>query len=288
MLNMRYEPGSPDILSEFTFRTNNNLINKSDIRDYQWGYVEQFNKVKAFTRSLSTHSIPVTFYQRRSGSENELYTIPEKVYAMFDRDVMMNTQGKLWIEKEKRKGYYINCYIIGSKKSEYDNGVVIKTTFTILSDFKWHKEMSRSFGDIQPSGEGEFLDYQYDHEYDYGTSANITSIMDFQNEAIAPFDFKIVFHGPWETPIVTVGGQIYRVYTSVDNDEKLIVDSLRKVIYKTNENDEYLTNEFVARDRENYIFQKMPVSNNKSEVEVPDGKTVDITAYIERSEPPWI
>lgn len=288
MLEMKYEAGSPDgKVKEFVFQAANNRINKSDIRDYEWNYKTQFSKVKRFYKELKTASIPIFFYQRRSASDTqELYHNAERMYATFDRDVRSMKPGKLWVGD-----YYINCYIVASKKKEYDNGVVIEMTLTVLSDFRWRKIASHTFGLESGGGGGggtsEFLDFEYDFEYDYSSSPDTSDLRKWQAESIAPFDFRIEFQGPVDDPELIVGGQIYRVYTEVAESERLIVDSLERRVYRKLIDGTEI-NEFNNRDKDYPIFQPMPISEGITEVTWTEGHVVTLYAYIERSEPKWI
>ena len=267
----------------FTFNVDNNRLNKSDIRDYEWQYTEQYNRVKAFNTTLKTRSIPVTFFNRFGQKyANELYTKPQDLYAMTDYDVRMLQPGKLYIGD-----YYINCYIVGSSKQKYDNGVVIAESLTVLSDFMWHKEVQRIFGAGVYTPSEEDSDYPYDYPWDYVTAGTrrLTS------DSIAPFNFRIVFSGVVENPKLTViaGGKsaIYQVFYTLAEGELLTVDSLDKTIYLTKVNGEKV-NLYANRDRTNYIFQKMPVENGVSLIQYEPTKLVTVTAYVERSEPKWI
>lgn len=266
---------------EFVFNVDNNRINKSDVRDYEWNYIEQYEKIKLFTKDLSTRTIPVFFFNRSQYMyHNELYYKAEDLYEIIDRDVRTLKQGKLYVGD-----YFVNCYVVGSSKAEYDNGVIISENLIILSDWNWRKDITRLFGGssaFQPTSQER--DFPYDYRWDYVLGA---SQQRFVTDAIAPFDFKIAFQGPVENPTLVVQNQIYRVYTTVEEGEYLTVDSVEKTIIKTKQNGDTV-NEFNYRDRENYIFEKMPVRNGSSLVIWQEGKLVTVTAYLERSEPKWI
>ena len=266
---------------EFVFGIENNRINKSDIRDYEWNYTEQYDKIKKFTKGLTTRSIPVHFFNRSYYMyHDEMLYRAEDLYAMTDRDVRTLNQGKLYIGD-----YYINCYIVASAKQEYDNGVIISETLSVLSDFKWRKNVERTFGGSSAYEPGSSdVDYPYDYMWDYVLGASQSRLV---SDSVAPFDFRIDFQGPVENPMLIVGGHIYRVYASVYQGEYLTVDSIEKTITKTKQNGE-VVNLFNYRDRENYIFEPMPVRNGSSLVQWQEGKIVNITAYVERSEPKWI
>lgn len=266
---------------EFVFGIENNRINKSDIRDYEWAYVEQYEKIKKFSKNLSTKSIPVFFFNRPYARyRNEMYYRAEDLYAIVERDVRTITMGKLFVGD-----YYVDCFVVASAKNDYNNGIIISETLSVLSDWRWRKDVKKIFGAasvFEPTSEEK--DYPRDYMYDYipgGSSRRLVS------GSVAPFDFRIDFQGAVDTPTLIVGNQIYRVYTEIFEGEYLTVDSVKKTIIRTKANGEKV-NEFNNRDRENYIFEKMPVRSGSSFVQWQDGKIVTITAYVERSEPKWI
>jgi len=287
MLECKYVAGFPKKgRSEFVFQTANNRINNSDIRDYSWEYDERFNKVRGFSKGLTTRKIPVFFYQRMSATDkNEMCTSAETMYEIFDRDVRAQKMGTLYIGD-----FWINCYIIASEKKQYNNGVIIEEEITLLSDFTWHKTVKRVFGVSSGGGGGQdydFLDFSYDFEYDYGSAYGSNDTRFLASEAIAPFNFRIEFTGPVENPTLIVGGQTYRVFTSVLQDEVLIVDSIEKRVYR-HRPDGVDVNEFDNRDRDYYIFEPMPAEGDDTLVVWQEGHIVTLYAYIERSEPKWI
>ena len=79
----------------------------------------------------------------------------------------------------------------------------------------------------------------------------------------------------------------YQVFTKLEIGEYLAVDSYDKTIIKTKVNGEEI-NEFGKRDRQHYIFDKMPVNGGNSIIIFEPNSIVSITAYVERSEPKWI
>lgn len=261
----------------FIFGIGNNRINKSDIRDYEWTYTEQYDKIKKFSKELKTRSIPVHFFNR-FGRDGEMYDRAEDLYSITDLDVMTTSPGRLYIGD-----YCIEAYVVASAKPEYDNGVLISEVLSILSDFRWRKEVKKTFGGSSAYERTGTSDYPHDYMYDYIASHSQRRLV---THAIAPFDFQIVFQGPVETPMLIVGGNVYRVYTEIYTGEYLTVDSVQKTVTRTKVNGEKV-NEFSFRDRENYIFQKMPVRNGSSLVTWQEGKVVELTALVERSEPTW-
>lgn len=261
----------------FNFGVGNKRFNRGEIRDYTWAYNDNYNKVKAFNTELQTKSIQIFFIN--TGTQI-LEKTAEQFYRVIDEDVRRMQMGKLYYND-----YYVNCYIIGSSKTNYDSGVVIGEEITVLSDFVWRKDVKQAFGlGAVAVIEGGF-DYPYDYPYDYAPDYDSRR---FVTKAIAPFDFTIEWSGYELNPQVTVNGHIYRVYVELFEGQNLAIDSVNKTIIRTLA-DGTKINEFDNRDRNNYIFEKMEVVDGSSIVELEGSlsKCV-ITAHIERSEPTWI
>lgn len=258
-----------------------NFLNESDIRDYQWEYSANYNRVYSFDKSLTEKTLPVIFYHLLDWEHrNDIWENANLMYEIFDRDVREGTPGKLWIGD-----YYIDAYIVGSSKSDYSNEKIIKINFSVLSDFRWRKDVVKTFGGATPFEPGSYdVDYPHDYKYDYVPGNNIRILT---SEAVAPFDFEILFQGPAEDPMVVAGGWIYRVYTILEAGEFLVVNSISKTIKKITRSGQEI-NEFSKRDREHYIFQKMPVSSGSTSIMWQPNHIVQITAFTERSEPKWI
>ena len=98
---------------------------------------------------------------------------------------------------------------------------------------------------------------------------------------------EIVFHGACEDPTLIAGGKVYRVYTALEEGEYLTINSIEKTIVKTKANGEKV-NEFSRRDRENYIFEKMPATDGRTLMQWQEGCIVSVRSFTERSEPKWI
>lgn len=267
----------------FNFQIENRRMNRGTLRDYEWEHTDEYNRVRVFTRSLTSRTANI-FFLRRSGVDNDLQNTAERFYRIIDEDVRRLQQGKLYYND-----YYIKCYIIGSKKDNYDSGVVIGEEVTILSDFVWRKDITKVISrQAAQEASGTGIDYPYDYEYDYAADYDYRR---FVNGAIAPYDFTIVFGGKtagWtRNPQIIVNGHIYRVFVELNGGETLTVDSLNKTIIRTKA-DGTKVNEFDNRDRNNYIFKKMEEVDGISTVEIEEFLTAVLTAHIERSEPTWI
>jgi len=93
-----------------------------------------------------------------------------------------------------------------------------------------------------------------------------------------------VIYGACENPGITVAGHLYEVAASVAANEYLTIDSVNKTVVLTH-TDGTTENCFNLRNRDSYIFEKMPVG--LSEIAVNGDFKFDIVLLEERSEPKW-
>lgn len=269
VLECRYVNSAGDTVY---FGTDGTFLNEGSIRDYQWEYTTQYSKVKAFNKSMKERVLPVVL------AGESLFENAEKLYSILDYDVLTGNQGTLYIGD-----YFIRCYIVASAKSKYTNGKIIKLNLSVLSDFRWWKEVYKIFG-ASSAYEDEDIDYPRDYLMDYSPPG---SNQKFVSESVGPFEFEIVFQGPVVNPTLIVEGNLYRVYTTILPAERLTINSLDKRVYRTKVRGAE-ENEFMYRDREHYIFEKMPSVDGISKVNWQTGHIVSIKAFTERSEPRWI
>ena len=105
------------------------------------------------------------------------------------------------------------------------------------------------------------------------------------NEGFVSSNFIITIFGHVYNPTLYIGGHKYSVKVTVGENEYLTIDSMNKTIVLTKDNGEQI-NCFNDRDRDSYIFEKIPsgVSVVTSEHEVLQ---FNLTLLEERGEPKW-
>ena len=97
-------------------------------------------------------------------------------------------------------------------------------------------------------------------------------------------NFKLRIYGACINPAIIIGDHTYKVNCTVNAGEYLTIDSTTKKIYVTG-TDGTVTNVFSQRDRESYIFEKIPVG--MVTVAWGGGYGFDLILLEERSEPKW-
>lgn len=104
------------------------------------------------------------------------------------------------------------------------------------------------------------------------------------NTGIVEMPFRLIIYGPCVNPVIYISNHAYQVNCSVESGEHLIIDSSEKTIQLVS-NHGIISNKFAQRNKESYIFQKIPAGSNNITWDGSFG--FDITLFEERSEPRW-
>lgn len=197
-------------------------------------------------------------------------------------DIINKKPGKLIIGE-----YYINAYMISSSTAPYDGADWTQKDVTFFCPYPfWIMEISNSFepstGEAQDSG--EFLDYEYDFSYDYSQASggNVIWIVDHY----APCEFLMTIFGPAEDPRLTINGNPYQVYTTLGDNDYLQIDSRNNSITAFLNNG---TRQNLYDMRPKYPNPSVftPIKPGNISVQWPGSFGIDLTLYLERSEPKW-
>lgn len=260
---------------EINFGQNGIYVNSNDLHDFAWTYNSKNNRISSFEKGIVEKTIPVVI---QCDSEEEGILIKNRLFECAEKDVLAMQYGRLIIGD-----YYLQCYITASKKSDYLIGKNhMKTSLTVISDLpSWVKETTFTYG-YGSEAEGRNLDYNNDFPYDFtsnllGKSLNNTSFIDT--------NFRIIIYGACENPSVKIADHEYSVAATAESNEYITIDSINKTIILTHK-DGTTENLFNKRNRESYIFEKIPVG--MSLILLQGCQKADIILLEERSEPKWI
>lgn len=257
------------------------MLKDTDLFNYEWDYItkNEYNpEVTKFTRSMNNKSISIALL---AANKEEYNANCNKLLEVFEKDINSVKTGRLYVDD-----YYLPCYIIGKDVQTFSrNAKIIVNTFTILTEKgRWLKDVEKLYGHGLDPVDTPDTDYPRDYPrgYVYSRFGNV-----LVSDSFVPFDFEISIEGPAENPTIMAGENIYRVFTTLASGEHLIINSKTKKITKI-QRDGTEVNEFYLRDRDNYIFEKMPVINGGTYIHSGDESLVfSIKAFTERSEPKW-
>ena len=253
------------------------FVNQSDLRDFAWEITSKNDKIASFRKGIVTKKLPVIV---KCETEAEGLAIRDNIFEVAERDVLAMKHGTLMVGD-----YYLKCYITGSKKNDYlTNGSYMVLELTVQTDFpQWVKETTTPYG-LTADGESAFLDYPIQYLHDY---MNVQVNGYINNTNFVASNFRMVIHGEIINPTIHIGGHMYNVDVEVGAEERLIIDSVEKNIVLVDKNGKVLKNCFNLRNRESYIFEKIPVGESLFICQNPYIR-FDITLLDERSEPKWI
>lgn len=250
------------------------FVNENNLRDYTWNATEKNNKISSFSKKVTTRTIPVVIL---CNSEDEGMEIRNRLFEVIEKDVLAMKHGRIVIGD-----YYLKCFVTASAKKKYlSTKTSITISLTVTTDYPyWIKETIETFG--YGSGKpGKNLDYNTDHPYDYTSNMLGEQVA---NTGIVPENFRIRVYGACDNPQISIGGHLYEVKVKIERNEYLTIDSAtKKIILKHTNGSE--TNCFNLRNRDSYIFEKIPTGINK--VSANNDFKFDVTLYEERSEPKW-
>lgn len=249
-------------------------VNENDLRDFVWDITSKNNRISSFSRGVVTKTLPVVI---ACISEVDGIANRNKLFELTEKDVLAKKHGRIIIGD-----YYMKCFVTGSVKTGYlQTKRQLMVTLTISTDFPfWIKETTTTFGYGEGSA-GKNLDFENDFPYDY---ASELASKPLNNTNFVPSNFRMNIYGPCVNPKVTIAGHDYEVSVSIESNEYLTIDSINKTIVLTH-TDGSTTNCFNLRNKESYIFEKMPTG--MSNVTGSTGFKFDVTLLEERSEPKW-
>ena len=266
MLKMTY---TNHLGEEIKFGEGNILVNQSDVRDYKKNYKIVNDKVEDIEDETRNPQFDVFIF----GPDRK--NIANHFYEAIDIDAIRNKNGILNIGD-----YYLDGYFVGNKKVKYANSILIHLQVEFVAGGKWYKQEKKSY--IQEEIEDSGLDFAYDFDYDFTLDKDNHLIV---NSSFIESDFVMKIMGEVSNPTITIADHIYSVNADVDEGEYLVINSKEKTISLVKANGE-IVNMFYARNRDNYIFEKIPVGRNS--VEYNEDLNFEITLLDERSEPKWI
>ena len=234
-------------------------------------------RIKKFYKDVQEAELEVEVF---SETKEEFDAIMYQMHRTFDRDIKRMTPGRLWWN-----GFYKEVFAMENSYEDFEElfeSVTKKITFVSVNPY-WIKTTGyRFFPKQSEEEEATGFDYPYDFMFDYGVS-NVSQFL--ENESLEDCNFEIKFYGPCYNPYITIGDNTYRIFATLTQGEYAVVDSRTKKITKVSVIGEE-TNIFHLRDRNSYIFEKIP--EGLLPVVKPAEVSVEVVLYDERGEPDWI
>lgn len=251
------------------------FVNENDLRNFSWVVDTMNDKISGFSKGIVSKTIPIII---KCNSKAEGLAMRDHLFEVFEKDIIAKQYGRIVVGE-----YYLRCFVTDSSKSGYlTSAEYMELELVIQTDLpNWAREITTRF--LTTTKDEGFLDFPYDFSYDLKNGMALGEIF---NSGIISTDFRIDIYGTVVNPVIFIGGHEYSVNTEVASGEVLTIDSVEKTITLTKVNGKKV-NCFMHRNRNSYIFQKIP-----SGVSTVTTGAVDfsfaVTLLEDRSEPRWI
>lgn len=254
------------------------------LRDFTWDYSYtgfpdgSGGSVGMFSRNDKTKTFTVSAHAYWA---DELSALLNRLNNIAEYDVRELSPGKLWLDNQ-----YIQCYTTASSitnRSTRANFVTKDITILPVIPF-WCMEETKHFlvgGSSTTSPDAKRYDGRY--PYRYGTGYSQATL----DNTIGnwPTPMVITIYGAVTNPSISIGGFMYTLNTTLQPNERAVIDQLHRKIYKIGTTGAH-TNLYNARDKTIDIFRFAPVG--MVSVLYNGDYPFDITLIHQRSEPLWI
>ena len=261
---------------EFHFNENGAFLNAGGLRDYSWNVAMKNNRISVLEKGIIRFNLPLYII---APTEEKGIEFKNKLFEIVEKDVLAMKKGR-FIAGD----HYLQCYVTASSKSEYlKSARCMNVTLTVQTDSPfWIKESHYIFYKHPTVSDYNYLDFKYDYPIDYWVGTHKSRIL--HNSSFAESNFRMIIHGECTNPTIKLGGHIYQLNVTLHDSERAIIDSENKTIVLIDDAGEE-TNIFNKRNRDSYIFKKIPAGDITMELE--EVFDLDIIIKEERSEPKW-
>ena len=164
-------------------------LNNNELRSYKWNYSSKNNRISYFSRDVQEKKLPIVVVPDVRDTGNN---IMNRLMELADRDIIAKLPGRIIAGD-----YYLDCYLFASENSRYDlkDGVFYADLTVVTDKPSWIRETTQVFNN-QSGGDG-FLDYPYDHPYDFTSPSKIRRL---ENLGFWDSDFKLIIYGEVTDP----------------------------------------------------------------------------------------
>ncbi len=277
---LKYRSGSAGEELELSGGNIRAHIKTAGLYDYEWevnATTELLgSKIKNFGKKAKKYEITLDF----RGNQEERANAAEKLYELSERDIVKMTPGRLIF-----KDHYLTCYIIGGEIGTSKLKRAVEKTVYVYAPYPfWIREESRSFPPISPDEQQDDARLDYEHDYPYDYTMPYGGDVIWKVDHFAPCEFLMTMFGPAVDPRAVINGHPYQIYTTLDTNEYLQIDSRNNKVIK------YLANGiqqdiYDLRAKQESVFD--PITPGNISVVWPGDFGFDITLFCERSEPRW-
>lgn len=251
----------------------------ADLRNWAWGYNEQFGRYTSFRRDKHERELIIAIAGDYLKAHDDLCDI----YAA---DIIAGAPGQL-----RANGWVLNCYITEAEY-EYGYGLSRRAVFKVMSeDPAWIRTNTRTFSG-ESAGDDPGTDYGRDYTlesgvvgrgYNYGYSLAETHTVPITLPG-SQNGFEVTFYGPIQNPTIHINGYPITANVDINAQQRLKITSngsekTIKILSQTGQE----TDAFIYRSKEYSPFISL---GTYSEISFGDTR-FDFTTIERRSEPTW-
>lgn len=246
-----------------------------DVTEYQNGVT-----VNSFRKKPVTYNTTLTLRGTLSARKRQLNVL----HDIFEYDIYKKSPGTLYFGNS-----YIKCFIKSSDSHISDD---LRCRTDVIIDIYcpypfWIQEKHFSILPLAEVESEDSLSYPYQYSYTYPLTGKNTQL---SIEHYKESDFRMIIYGPTTEVNIYIGDNLYMVDYPVESGEYMVIDSRKnqpsdRRCYLVKE-DGSILNVFNYRNSEVSIFEKIPAGNFGIYYNRNHG--IDLTVFVERSEPEWI
>lgn len=212
------------------------------------------------------------------GNSEEFVQNMEYLYSVIAVDAEENTYGQLYVNDT-----FLRCRIQSSKKENWKGYVYSEVELTFIApELSWVTEVTRQFFPQSEASGASGLDYPYDHPFDFAEED--LGVATWEIDHVRSSEFQMIMYGPCTNPYVLINNHAYALYTDLEADEYLIIDSRDSTVYKYLSNGT-VDNLFHERGLADSVFE--PIPSGLLRINWSGAFGFDLTLFLERREARW-
>lgn len=242
--------------------------------EYEYSETSYGGVITTIKKALEERSLTISVLETNEITFEEAM---EHLHEVLDIDAILQKPGRLYVGD-----MHTQAYITASEKSEWENDagytdidltVVIENPIWIREEkYSFYSEGIKSLNNKRYPG-------RYPYRYVNGVSGDYII-----NPYFKDANFKLVIYGPVIKPQVTIGDNTYRVNITLEEKERLEIDTRERTIVKIKAYGERIS-AYHNRQKGMLFFRKIPTGRHY--ISWTGKFDFDIILYEERSEPRW-
>lgn len=202
----------------------------------------------------------------------------EHLYSAIAVDAEEGTYGRLYVNDT-----FLRCRIQASKKESWKGYVFAEVELTFSApELAWVREQRKEFFPQPEPASDDGLDFPLDFPFDFADIRR--GIATWEIDHVTASDFQMVIYGSCVDPKILINDHAYEVFTTLEANEYMVIDSRDCTIYKHHTNGT-MQNLFNNRGLEQSVFDKIP--SGMLRINWSGDFGFDLTLFLERREAQW-